>query len=217
MNIFGSMGKLSVPGKRFSLVAGSGRVFDQKEWTETDVHTSGGYASGNYYHAPTTTVTTTKKGELFMIDHNGKEQLWKITEVHGIRPGHVLTKYGPGDAAYWFGIYNHNLDTFTTFNSYISYYMKPSAIVSWVIALLLAFVATYNVSLANPMTSIGENMLVFSGFLLLMGLIVWILHALITYLRRTLFKMRYQKRIEALVRENAAIIESQLPDRIVQA
>lgn len=213
MDIFSELGTFRTLGKKTNLESKSGRVIAQKEWTESHNHVSG----GGQYSSPTITTTTTEKGETYLLDHAGKEFMWRMTNVSGIRAGHVLTCFWPFETshkkhtAYW-GMYNHNLEKLEFWWPRITDGLAPSRLKFWASTIILTSIATYAGWSVEQLTSdlALAAIVSFPSILLILSIIF----KLLGFSRRMIFKARYEKKIRTLFEKHSKSIEHQLSDQV---
>lgn len=99
--------------------ARSGTVQGSKNWTSTQVHSSGGGGyvgpQGGHVRAATVTSTNTNHHAFFLVEDDGAEVEVKLTDVSfGVRDGHYVTAIYSGhqrDEWWWLShLHNHNTD-----------------------------------------------------------------------------------------------------------
>lgn len=190
MNILSQPVAFKILGRGIKLKTESGLVINQKEWTS---HHNGSWATQN--------------SEIHMLDVDGREFMWKLTQVPGIRPGHVLTQLVSTRGVSW-GIYNHNLDELLFFWEGISRDLAPSRWILWALVLIFTTLAAYQIHQASELVS--DWIIITIATFVMSYIALSILFLILRQTRKIIFKLRHKNNIAQAIREHGDSIKHQL-------
>lgn len=190
MNILSQPGTFRILGRKVNLETQSGLVINQKEWTS---HHNGSWATQN--------------SEIHLLDADGTESMWRLTQVPGVRPGHVLTKLISARGTSW-GIYNHNLDELQFFWRRISDDLAPSRWILWSLVLIFTAMATYQMHQSSELVS--EWIITAISAFIISYIALAIVFFMVHQARKTIFKLRHKNNIVQAMRQHGDAIKHQL-------